>query len=153
MAAPDPDSPSVVYERLRWNTPLSPDHATLLLGALDDATGEDVLDLGCGWGELLIEAVGRVAHGQGTGVDNAEWAIERARRVAGERGFSQRTRFVLGDCSQWADASDRVLCIGASHAWGGSERALGGLVGNVRPGGRLVFGDGFWQEPPSRAAT
>ncbi len=151
--APDPNSPHVVYDRMSWNTPLSEDHASLLLDGLDDVPGQTLLDLGCGWGELLMRAVGRTSEGHGTGVDSADWAVERARRAAAERGMSERTAFVVGDCSEWADAADRVLCIGASHAWGGSRQAVRGLCSVVRPGGRLVFGDGFWQKRRSSAAT
>jgi SAM-dependent methyltransferase len=153
VVGPDPDSPDVVYDRMRWNTPLSEDHADLLLDRLDDAPGQNVLDLGCGWGELLMRAVARVSEGYGTGVDNAHWAVERARRAAAERGLSRRTAFVVADSSAWARASDRVLCIGASHAWGGSTEAVRSLLPLVKPGGRLVFGDGCWQKAPSPAAT
>ncbi|WP_346537033.1 class I SAM-dependent methyltransferase [Micromonospora sp. DPT] len=45
------------YARMRWNTPLSEQHAALLLQRLDIRPGTRVLDLGCGWGELLLRAV------------------------------------------------------------------------------------------------
>ncbi|MEU4401729.1 SAM-dependent methyltransferase, partial [Micromonospora orduensis] len=45
------------YARMRWNTPLSEEHAALLLRRLDVRPGARVLDLGCGWGELLLRAV------------------------------------------------------------------------------------------------
>jgi cyclopropane fatty-acyl-phospholipid synthase-like methyltransferase len=151
--APDPDSPEVVYDRMRWNTPLSEDHAELLLAQLDEVPGQEVLDLGCGWGELLIRAVTRAPHGRGTGVDNADWAVERGRRMAADRRMAPRIEFVVADASAWAGISDRVLCIGASHAWGGSPAALRSLRSNIRPGGRLVFGDACWETPPTQAAS
>jgi SAM-dependent methyltransferase len=153
QAAPDPDSPDVVYDRMVWNSPLSEAHACFLLDRLDDVAGQAVLDLGCGWGELLLRAVVRTSEGHGVGVDSAHWAVDRAGRAAAERGLSERTAFVVGDCSVWADPSDRVVCIGASHAWGSSGGALRALLSVVRPGGRLVFGDGYWQSPPSSAAV
>ena len=42
------------YAGMRWNTPLPVDHAELLLDRLELEPGADVLDLGCGWGELLL---------------------------------------------------------------------------------------------------
>jgi ubiquinone/menaquinone biosynthesis C-methylase UbiE len=136
-----------------WNTPLSEEHAGQLLDRLDGAPERDVLDLGCGWGELLMRAVVRAPRAHGTGVDHADWAVERGRESAADRGLSARVTFVPADSSTWTDPSDRVLCIGASHAWGGTAPALQRLRSVVRPGGRLVFGDGFWAEPPSPAAT
>jgi ubiquinone/menaquinone biosynthesis C-methylase UbiE len=153
VEVPDPESPEVVYGRMRWNTPLSENHADLLLDGLDEAPGREVLDLGCGWGELLIRAVMRASQAHGTGVDNEDWALERGRRLADERGLSQRVTFVVADASKWTGPSDRVLCIGASHAWGSSVEALQALRPLVRPGGRLVLGDGCWQKPPTPAAT
>ena len=48
------------YARMRWNTPLSAEHADLLLGQLDLRPVRArlrIADLGCGWGELLLRAV------------------------------------------------------------------------------------------------
>jgi cyclopropane fatty-acyl-phospholipid synthase-like methyltransferase len=36
------------YRRMRWNTPLSEDHAARLIEGLGVAPGARVLDLGCG---------------------------------------------------------------------------------------------------------
>ena len=63
-----------------------------------------------------------------------------------------RVTFVVAEASAWADPSDRVICIGASHAWGGARQALYRLGTIAPPGGRLVFGDGCWETPPTQAA-
>jgi ubiquinone/menaquinone biosynthesis C-methylase UbiE len=152
-AIPDPDSGHVTYSQMRWNTPLSEDHADLLLQRLDLVVGDHVLDLGCGWGELLIRAVARTTSSKGTGVDNAEWALERGRNRTTERAVVDRVTFVAGDASTWKEPADRVICIGASQAWGGSREALRILPRVVRPGGRLLFGDGCWEESPTAAAA
>ena len=41
---------------MRWNAPLSVEHAELLMDRLDVRPGARVADLGCGWGELLLGA-------------------------------------------------------------------------------------------------
>src|SRR5207253_45875 len=46
-------------------------------------------------------------------------------------------------------AYDLVCCVAASHALGGWEAALGGLVHLVRPGGLGLVAEGFWRRPPS----
>lgn len=50
FVTPDPSAPTVIYDRMTWNTPLSDDHASLLLDLLEPAPVREVLDLGCGWG-------------------------------------------------------------------------------------------------------
>ncbi|MGH3717034.1 MAG: SAM-dependent methyltransferase, partial [Micromonosporaceae bacterium] len=59
------------YARMRWNTPLSEEHAELLLSRLDLAPGVRVLDLGCGWGELLLRAVATGGTARATPTDRA----------------------------------------------------------------------------------
>ena len=54
---PGPDE--ALYARMRWNMPLSAEHADLLLDRLDLRPGQRIADLGCGWGELLLLAVAR----------------------------------------------------------------------------------------------
>ena len=140
---------------MRWNTPLGEAHAERLLERLGMPEAGSVLDLGCGWGELLIRAVGSTPSGSttGVGVDTYPGDIARARRAAAERGLGDRVRFVEASAVDWGASADRVICIGSSHIWGGSEAALAALAQNVSPGGRLLFGDGFWKRDPSPAAV
>ncbi len=153
------------YARMRWNCPLSPDHAALLLDVLAVRDGHTVLDLGCGWGELLLRAVesgsGRpqdessswpVAGVTGIGVDVDADAIDRARRLADERMVADRVTFVTAAAADWTQPADRAICIGAAHAYGGSASALHALTHLVPPGGRLLYGDACWPQPPSPAA-
>jgi SAM-dependent methyltransferase len=60
--------------------------------------GRTVLDVGCGVGDL---ALGTLARGAtiAEGIDMSEGAIEQARRLATERGLSERTTFTVGDGS------------------------------------------------------
>jgi hypothetical protein len=60
-----------------------------------------------------------------------------------------RVTFVEGDCTASKDPADVVICIGSDHAFGDQSTALEALRDFVRPGGRLLFGSGFWQSPPS----
>lgn len=149
------DLTAVRYARMRWNTPLSKPHAALLLQQLDIPAGAHVVDLGCGWGELLLQAVGADDTGSttGTGVDIDDAALARGRRLAADRSLEQRVTFLKHDAAAWREPADRVLCIGASHAFGGTLAAFTALADLVRPGGRLLFGEGFWERPPTVEAT
>jgi SAM-dependent methyltransferase len=138
---------------MRWNTPLAVDHADALLERLAVLPGERLLDLGCGWGELLVRAL-LSAEGSvvGVGVDQDPIALQRGRERAARAGLEWRLEFVHGAAEEWAEPADRVLCVGASQAWGGAAPALEALTGLVRPGGRVLFGDGCWEKPPTGAA-
>jgi SAM-dependent methyltransferase len=182
----DDDFAGSRYARMRWNTPLSAEHADLLLSQLDlhpGRAGMRVADLGCGWGELLLRAVawslrlgtaGQPAAGQavaghipangngaagtaagpvrGLGVDTDAPGLDRGRRRGRELGLGQQVEFVQADAAAWRGATDRVLCVGSSHAFGGTRPALETLAQVVPPGGRLLFGDGCWAAPPTAAA-
>jgi len=159
---PETGDPDVaLYARMRWNAPLSTEHADLLLDRMSLGPGQAIADLGCGWGELLLRAVARAGAGAaGTGIDLDEPSpvapgtpevLPGARAEAARRGLD--AQFVKADVSAWRGTADRVLCVGSSHAFGGTTAALRALAGHVPAGGRLLFGDGFWARTPSREAV
>jgi SAM-dependent methyltransferase len=155
---PVDDLTALRHARMRWNTPLSEEHAALLLQRLDVRRGAHVLDLGCGWGELLLRAVAAggtadTAATTGVGVDTDDAALARGRTLAAGRSLDKHVTFVKEDVAAWREPADRVLCIGASHALGGTVAALKALAELVRPGGRLLFGDGYWEQPPTTEAV
>ncbi len=142
------------YAAMRWNTPLSVDHADFLLDRLELEAAAELLDLGCGWGELLMRAVEAGGPGTtGVGVDRDEQVLARARSLARTRRLDGRVHFVCADSATWNQPADRVLCVGASHAWAGVKQALQALTRLVRPGGRVLFGEGCWERPPTAAAA
>jgi cyclopropane fatty-acyl-phospholipid synthase-like methyltransferase len=147
------DLEEALFARMRWNAPLSAEHAELLLDRLDLRPQARIADLGCGWGELLLRAVARAGQATGTGVDTGARALSRARRLAADRHLDGRVEFTEADVADWGGTADRVLCLGASHALGGTTPALDALAKVVPAGGRLLFGDGYWETAPSAAAT
>lgn len=96
------------YAGMRWNTPLSEEHAQLLLERLDIRPGASLLDLGCGWGELLLRAVDRAGVTTGIGVDTDAQAIARGRALAVNRGLDGRVTFICGSVNAWQQPTDRV---------------------------------------------
>lgn len=137
---------------MRWNAPLSEDHAALLLDRLEPEEAGRVADLGCGWGELLLRAVERTDDAAGIGVDTDPAALDRGRAEAQRRGLGERVTFVRGAAATWDGTADRALCVGAAHAFGGARAALAALAKAVPRGGRLLYGDGCWPGPPTAAA-
>jgi cyclopropane fatty-acyl-phospholipid synthase-like methyltransferase len=144
---PDP------YSHMRWNTPLSQEHATLLLDRLDASRGKSWLDLGCGWGELLLRALASGPAGAtGHGVDLDDGLLERGREQAKERGLADRVTFEAGDAGDVDRTAERVLCIGSSHTLGGTGQMFDILAARVAPGGRVLVGDACWEREPTAAA-
>ena len=142
------------YARMRWNTPLSEEHAELLLSRLALESETTVLDLGCGWGELLLRAVSRSGgDALGVGVDSDQELLHRGEALADQRGLGGRMRFVCRPGAEWTTPAERVICVGASQMWGDVVDALEPLYHLTLPGGRLLFGDGCWEQPPTAAAA
>ncbi|MEV4146995.1 methyltransferase domain-containing protein [Amycolatopsis sp. NPDC049691] len=134
--------------RMRWNTPLSEAHASVLLDRMALGAGH-LVDLGCGWGELLLRAGERTPGLRGTGVDTDVVSLARGRAAARERGLA--VEFAEADAATWDGSAERAFCVGAAHALGSTKAALEGLA-RVVPSGRVLYGDGFWAAPPGAAA-
>lgn len=139
------------YGHLEFNTPLAPWRADRLVASLAEAGPSTVLDVGCGWGELLLRLAEALPEASATGVDTDAEALERGRANAAARGLDGRAAFVEHQGEAWTEPADLVVCIGASHAFGDSSAALTELYRFVEPGGRLVFGEGFWEQVPTEA--
>ncbi|MDX3193359.1 methyltransferase domain-containing protein [Streptomyces sp. MN03-5084-2B] len=131
--------------RMRWNTPLSEPHAELLLDRMALAEGQ-LVDLGCGWGELLLRAAARAPGLRATGVDTDARGLDRGRAAAASRGLA--VEFAEADAADWDTPAERAFCIGSAHVFGSTKAALGRLA-RVVPSGRLLYGDGFWAAGPA----
>ncbi|MDN3482000.1 class I SAM-dependent methyltransferase [Arthrobacter sp. APC 3897] len=152
-----------LYESLTWLTPLSEERAAHLVAFLSDPAPARVLDMGCGWGELLLRVLMSAPQARGRGVDSASASIDRAGQQASARGLLNRVTFDLmpGAEAQYRPA-DALICIGASQIWGPPVEdaqpldyaaALRSLRALVLPGGRLVYGEAVWSAVPHPAAT
>lgn len=137
---------------LRFNAPLSDERAASLVRGLPIAPGHHVLDLGCGWGELMLRQLEAHPATTGTGVDTDRAALDRGRRLAARRGLHERVEFVEAEVSSFEDGGDVVLCVGSSHAFGGAGAALLAVRQRVHPGGRVLYGDAFWAQEPNDLA-
>lgn len=110
-----------------------------------------MVDLGCGSGEWLLRLLTARPDLSGVGVDVALPADLDARAQA--QGADHRVTWVQADASGWdGGVFDVVLCVGASHAFGGLAPTLDGVRRILRPGGQVLLGDTIWDAPPSAAA-
>ena len=133
--------------------PVAPAELVTLVQRLGPVpAGGTVLDLGCGHGRWLLEVLDRYPGTTGVGVDRALPA--ELAEVTDARGLADRVRWVQADAQGWSidEPADVVLCVGATHAFGGLDGTLAAARRFLRPGGRLLLGDGIWAAPPSPAA-
>ncbi|MGY3334829.1 SAM-dependent methyltransferase [Streptomyces filamentosus] len=143
---------------LTFHGPLSEDRAERLVRRIAASRPADVLDIGCGWGELLLRVLDAVPGAKGTGIDiNAE-DLARGRALAAERGLADRAVFVEESARGTARGPvDAILCLGSGQALCDPElpydpaEVLRELRRLVRPGGVVVLGEGFWERTPTEA--
>ncbi|MDE9365136.1 methyltransferase domain-containing protein [Luteipulveratus sp. YIM 133132] len=151
------------HEDLTFMTPLSETHAERLVAFLaHDLRDGRVVDIGCGWGELLMRVVQAAPAATGLGVDLDGVSTAHGVRLAEQRALSGRLRFEVRDARDVDGPVAAAICIGASQVWGRPveenqpmdyRSALRALRALLEPGSRLVYGEGIWSQPPTDAAV
>ncbi|WP_104483331.1 class I SAM-dependent methyltransferase [Actinokineospora auranticolor] len=149
----DPEIPPL-HDDLIFHGPLSESRADQLVRSLGPLAGRHVVDLGCGWAEFLLRAVATDPTATGHGVDLDQAAIEHGRAAASARGLGTRVTLEVGDAGAWSGSADILIVNGASQVFGGEPtrhtvNALEAGKRLLRPGGRLLLGEGFWEREPS----
>ncbi|WLW53634.1 SAM-dependent methyltransferase [Streptomyces sp. YU58] len=144
--------------RLTFHGPLSETRATTLIRRLAATKPTTVLDIGCGWGEFMLRVLEAVPQATAVGLDLREEDLARGRRDATARGLADRADFVAESAlGTTRTPADLVLCLGAGQALSTAEpphhtdEALRELRRLVTDGGRVLFGEGFWQRTPTPA--
>lgn len=134
--------------------PLSAASVDRLLTSTPLAPGARVLDLGCGRGSWLLRLLELHSEASGVGVDLAPVLVEQAREDAERRGLADRFQGVVSDAAEFSveEAFDLVLYLGLSNVLGGFDKSLRRLRSAVAPGGYLLMGEAFWQQPPTQGA-
>jgi SAM-dependent methyltransferase len=144
--------------RLAFHGPLSQARAARMIERLSRTSPGTILDIGCGWGELMLRLLQARPDATGLGLDTDERYLDRGRDNAWSRGLAGRVTFARESAiGTTREPADLVLCLGASHALSDAEppghtaAALRALRRLVTPGGRVLLGEGFWERPPSAA--
>ena len=114
---------------------------------------EQILDIGCGRGAVLLMAAGRLTTGHATGIDlwrtqdQSGNAIEATRKNAQAEGVAGRVSLETADMTALpfaAGSFDLILSSLAIHNVPGHEkrdRAIEEIVRVLRPGGRVAIAD------------
>jgi cyclopropane fatty-acyl-phospholipid synthase-like methyltransferase len=137
--------------RLTFHGPLSAERADRLAADLAAGRPADVVDYGCGWGELLLRVLEAAPGANGTGIDVRGPDLARGRENARKRGLSGRVAFIKGAAAEHASPADAVISCGAYQAFGTIPEALRALRPLVKPGGLLLFGAEIWDRTPTDA--
>lgn len=134
--------------------PVSGVNANRLLRRADRRAAARILDLGCGAGSWAMQALAHYPDGHADGVDTSPYALERAAEAAAVRGLADRLALHERDARAYVPDGDYdlVLCVGATHVFGGLGGTLREAGRHVNADGILLVGEGFWQVPPTAAA-
>ena len=133
--------------------PVGEARAARLLSRLALSPDASAVDLGCGAGAWLIRLAAAAPTARLTGVDISATALAEAQEAADLLACGDRIEWVEGDAAAvLVGRHDAVLCIGASHAFGGLDGTLRAVRDRLQPGGRVILGDTIWEQPPSEAA-
>ena len=146
-----PSASQIAHDGLLFANPMREADVDRALGLLRLRPGALVLDTGCGNGEMLLRALAREPTWRGLGVDLDPDAIAGARARAAERLPGRDVRFEVRDAAEVTGEHDAVLNVGSSHVHGGYPAALGALRSLAAPGGTVIYGEGYWREPPTPA--
>jgi len=157
-----PPNLSPFHLDLTFMVPLSEQRASQLIDFVSkDLTGT-VIDVGCGWAELLLRVLEAAPVARGIGVDLKDSSIEHAQALARKRGVANRITLIVGDVREHLPvASQAAICIGASQIWGPPVEAkmpldypsaLTALRSVLEPGAPVIYGEGIWASLPTAAA-
>jgi SAM-dependent methyltransferase len=135
--------------RLAFNAPISGERADRLAADLAVLKPSTVIDLGCGWGELLLRVLEAAPGARGVGIDTFGPDLERGRENAARRGLADRVKFVEGAAADHMSSADVVISSGAYQAFGTITDALGAIRAVVNPGGRVLFAAEIWEQTPT----
>lgn len=119
------------------------DMYTPLIEVIHKVKGENLLDLGCGNGNLLVQLV---KDGYAlTGVDLSEAMIEQARQR-----LDDYAELIVADAEYLpfpADAFDVLVCNASFHHYPDPEAVLKEMHRVLRPGGTLLIGECYMSQP------
>lgn len=122
----------------------------ILVGLADLAEGQDVLDVGCGFGGTL-EAVGKWRNMRRVGVNIDPRQLDICRSLA--RNESPLTLVAADACALpfRAGSFDRVFCVEAMFHFRSRNRFLREAADALRAGGRLTLSDILLRDPGREA--
>jgi SAM-dependent methyltransferase len=149
-----------VHEQDSYDRMLAP-FSTRLLDAAAIASGDSVIDIGCGTGATTCAAAGAAAEGRALGLDISRAMVEAARARASREQITNVT-FEVGDAQTRRFESGRADVVMSRFGvmfFDDATTAFANIGTALRPAGRLVFVcwqplfDNEWMAVPGLAAA
>lgn len=133
-----PTPPAIANLPFAPFVPTSPLVAERMLALAGTRAGDNVFDLGCGDGRILITAAKKFG-ARGTGIDLDPALIAQARSEAEAEGVSDRTAFVCDDLFSADLSGASIVCLYLLPSFYAPVRER--LLTRARPGTRVVSHD------------
>ena len=137
-----PSASRIAHAGLPFAHPMSDAAVDAAIAALPLPADTQVVDTGCGSGEILLRTLRSHPSARGLGVDLDRDGIAEARH----RANRLPARLEVRDAATINARFDAVINVGSSHALGGFPAVLEALRALAPV---ALYGDGFWQRPPS----
>jgi ubiquinone/menaquinone biosynthesis C-methylase UbiE len=153
LTSPDPKSPPDHVKPIYYPTPVSVARAMCKMAKV--TKGDVVMDIGCGDGRLVIQAVKEFGARKGIGIDINPDLIKKCKENAKKAGVADKVEFRLGDANKITDVSEAnvvLLYLGEDL----NLRLRPALQKTLKPGSRVVshrFKMGDWEPDRSERLT
>jgi len=115
------------------------------------ADGDSVLDVGCGNGFSTFRQLAAHRVKSIIGVDYAAQMISQAKATKAERNLDDRVSFEQGDVRSLRFGDDTFDVVYTTRViinlptWEEQQGAIDECLRVVRPGGRIIFSEAFWE--------
>ena len=152
------DLKDIAERYLEIVNPISPEKILTIGKMAGMRAGKTLIDFGCGLAEPLVLWAENFSI-SGVGIDIRQKAIERAQAKIVQRGLADRLQVAQGKGAEYRfepNSFDYAACVGATFIWSGYKPALQALKQAIRPGGKLIVGEAYWQKdsvPPDLAQS
>jgi SAM-dependent methyltransferase len=142
---------AIAHRDHEFCNPIAPGKFERMLDLLALGADAQVLDLGCGRGELALRVIERLRC-RVSAIDFSAPMLDAARERAARSGVLDRVRFVEADIAEFApepESFDLAAMLGGGGIAGGIAAICARLAGWTQRGGYVLIGEGYWQKVPS----